>query len=521
MTKPFSKLYSDFWINYYNSEVVGLGVEAQLMALYLQGNSHRSMLGVYYLPLLYIASDLKLPVKKVRTALEKLCKINYCTYDEKTQYVWVHDLAFEQIGEKVDERDNRIKALHDIWESLPSKLEFLEEIYQKYSAAFHFAPHVFEKPSKISEVKETNEIKTELAVADVSSGTNINKNTNIPASTNTATATNFDVYISKDIQSSNSNINTNIQSSIEALPLAPIFETPLEFPDSLPEAVTTDAVFENSLLVAPLVGFTSPFKGASKPLASPFEGALDALRSNIEDRSKIIEVRNKKEEIELEKRKYINNYTVPILNIVAQARPCAYELPDKIFFEEAKETKKAKAIEKAIFVPNLNELPTIQDCSDTNSDQFLVLAPKMELVPVAKPKALVAKNSANAAVIAIFEHWKNVMQHPRSNLDRKRIALIHKALQLGYSIQQLCDAITGCSYTPHNIGQNDRGQRYDGLQIILRDADQIDRFMHNCHHPPKPFTEADRRLEANIDVAKNWVKTKLKEATGFRRNNYV
>ena len=49
--KSFSKLYSDFWINYDNSEIVGLGVEAQLMALYLQGNSHHNMLGVYYLPL--------------------------------------------------------------------------------------------------------------------------------------------------------------------------------------------------------------------------------------------------------------------------------------------------------------------------------------------------------------------------------------------------------------------------------------------------------------------------------------
>jgi hypothetical protein len=490
------------------------------MALYLQGNSHHNMLGVYYLPLLYIASDLKLPIKKVRTALEKLCKINYCKYDEKTQYVWIYNLAFEQIGETVDERDNRIKALHAIWESLPSKLEFLEEIYQKYSTTFHFSLRVFEKPSKACELKEINEITTELAVADVSSGTNINKNTNIPASTNTATATNSDVYISKDIQSSNSNININIQSSIEVLPLTPIFETPLEFPDSLSEAVTTDAIFENSSLVIPSVGFTSPFKGASKPLASPFEGALDPLRSNIEDRSKIIEVRNKKEEIELEKekRKDINNYIVPTLNIVAQARPCAYELPDKIFFEEAKEAKKAKAIEKAIFVPNLNELPTIQDCLDTSLDRFLVLAPKMELAPVAKPKAF---NAADAAVIEIFEHWKNVMQHPRSNLDRKRIALIHKALQLGYSIQQLCDAITGCSYTSHNIGQNDRNQRYDGLQIILRDADQIDRFMYNCHHPPKAFTKADSRLKANVDVAKSWIKTKLEESAEFGRDNNV
>ena len=32
--KSFSKLHSDFWINYDNTEVISLGADVQLMALY-------------------------------------------------------------------------------------------------------------------------------------------------------------------------------------------------------------------------------------------------------------------------------------------------------------------------------------------------------------------------------------------------------------------------------------------------------------------------------------------------------
>ncbi len=219
--KHFSKLYSDFWINYDNSEVVSLGMDAQLMALYLQGNSHHNMLGVYYLPLLYIASDLKLPVEQVKTALKKLCQINYCKYDVETQHVWVCNLAFEQIGENVNAKDNRIKSIHTIWQSLPSKLEFLEEIHQRYRIDFHLEPRVFEKPAKTCEIKETGEakgiqeikeaektkkeVKNETAVLDVSLGINANtnkdENVDITVSTHTNTAASF-------------NTNTDVQSYI-------------------------------------------------------------------------------------------------------------------------------------------------------------------------------------------------------------------------------------------------------------------------------------------------------------------
>jgi hypothetical protein len=115
----------------------------------------------------------------------------------------------------------------------------------------------------------------------------------------------------------------------------------------------------------------------------------------------------------------------------------------------------------------------------------------------------------------IFEHWKVLMDHPNAKLDEKRKGIIGKALKLGYSVADLCQAIAGCSYTPHNIGDNDRGQRYDGLHVILRDADQIDRFIRNCKFPPRPVSEADRRSQATVHNLQSWMKRTIAEEEAY------
>ncbi len=96
--------------------------------------------------------------------------------------------------------------------------------------------------------------------------------------------------------------------------------------------------------------------------------------------------------------------------------------------------------------------------------------------------------AAPEPVIEIFAHWQRVMDHPKAVLDKQRRRFIQLALDKGYSARDLCQAITGCSLTPHNRGHNDRGERYDGLHLILRSADQIDRFIRNAQHPPKRRT---------------------------------
>jgi hypothetical protein len=41
-------------------------------------------------------------------------------------------------------------------------------------------------------------------------------------------------------------------------------------------------------------------------------------------------------------------------------------------------------------------------------------------------------------------------------------------------------AIDGCHRTPHNLGENDRGQTYLALELITRTGDQVARFAENA-----------------------------------------
>lgn len=79
----------------------------------------------------------------------------------------------------------------------------------------------------------------------------------------------------------------------------------------------------------------------------------------------------------------------------------------------------------------------------------------------------------------VFEYWKTTMNHPRAKFDNKRKRVISRALNFGYSLSDLKQAIDGCANTPYNMGKNDTGSVYDDIGLILRDADHIERFMNN------------------------------------------
>lgn len=80
-------------------------------------------------------------------------------------------------------------------------------------------------------------------------------------------------------------------------------------------------------------------------------------------------------------------------------------------------------------------------------------------------------------VESIFQYWQQVLNHPQAKLDKRRIAKIQQALKLGFTVEQLKQAIEGCAKTPFNMGQNDRNQKYDGIDLIFRDAEHIERFI--------------------------------------------
>lgn len=104
---------------------------------------------------------------------------------------------------------------------------------------------------------------------------------------------------------------------------------------------------------------------------------------------------------------------------------------------------------------------------------------------------------ATAPVETIFEFWKKVMASPKSALDKKRRVLIEVALQ-SYQPADICKAIRGCSKSPHNMGKNDRNTKYNGLNLILRDAEHIDYFMNLDGGNARPGAETVDQMNARI-----------------------
>lgn len=123
-----------------------------------------------------------------------------------------------------------------------------------------------------------------------------------------------------------------------------------------------------------------------------------------------------------------------------------------------------------------------------------------------KGKDLSSVDSAGADPTAagpereVFEHWRKVMaKSDRTAFDDKRRRAVKGRLGDGYSAEDLKRAVDGCAKTPHNIGQNDRGERFDDLELICRDAAHVDRFIRNAKSPPRPTAGGGRASNADTD----------------------
>lgn len=137
---------------------------------------------------------------------------------------------------------------------------------------------------------------------------------------------------------------------------------------------------------------------------------------------------------------------------------------------------------------------------------------KVELIPsekseAATPAALEKPHAWRGAdVDRVVEHYRS--KHPRSKPgDVERKAIIARFKE-GWSADELIEAIEGCHVTPHNIGENDRGEDYLGLGLIMRKSDQVQRFIGNWQKyqrgelgaktRPKNQTAAERQIEAGL-----------------------
>lgn len=77
----------------------------------------------------------------------------------------------------------------------------------------------------------------------------------------------------------------------------------------------------------------------------------------------------------------------------------------------------------------------------------------------------------------IFEYWKKVMNHPGADYSQTRQKKIEARLKK-YSVEQITEAIDNCSKSPFHMGENDRNEVFDDIELICRNSEKLERFLN-------------------------------------------
>jgi len=115
--RKFAKVSSQFWIGETGKKIKHFGMETQLIALYLLTCPHSNLLGVYYLPVPFIAYETGIPLKGVLKALHNLSEVSFCTYNPASEYVCLHEIACYLAGCQLKKNDKRVKGINDAFDS--------------------------------------------------------------------------------------------------------------------------------------------------------------------------------------------------------------------------------------------------------------------------------------------------------------------------------------------------------------------------------------------------------------------
>ena len=105
---------------------------------------------------------------------------------------------------------------------------------------------------------------------------------------------------------------------------------------------------------------------------------------------------------------------------------------------------------------------------------------------------------------SVFAHYRT--HHPRSyktplpaSNEWKKIAA---RLKEGYSVDDLCRAIDGCHKSSFHCGQNERGEKYQSLDLIMRDGGQVTKFIEHADEPRRP--QLTEKTQRSLLAAENW-----------------
>ncbi|MBN3755898.1 hypothetical protein G3N95_23335 [Paraburkholderia sp. Tr-20389] len=123
--------------------------------------------------------------------------------------------------------------------------------------------------------------------------------------------------------------------------------------------------------------------------------------------------------------------------------------------------------------------------------------------PAEKPKRTRKATTSIEDVEAVFDYWKAKREHPRAKLDAKREKNIRARLADGYMVAELCQAVDGIAKSAFHMGENDQQTVYDDVELICRNAGNVDKFIRLADAPsPSSLSKAGAKTAA---AAQRWL----------------
>jgi hypothetical protein len=93
-----------------------------------------------------------------------------------------------------------------------------------------------------------------------------------------------------------------------------------------------------------------------------------------------------------------------------------------------------------------------------------------------KAKTENAKQVSEEEIKEVFDFWVSTFKKRVSVLDHKRYIAIGNAIHL-FGKENCKDAITGCTHSDFHMGRNASRKVYNEIELILRDAEHVERFL--------------------------------------------
>lgn len=93
-----------------------------------------------------------------------------------------------------------------------------------------------------------------------------------------------------------------------------------------------------------------------------------------------------------------------------------------------------------------------------------------------KEKIENSKKVSEEEIKEVFDFWVLTFKKRVTALDEKRRIAIGNAIHL-YGIENCKDAIRGCTYSDFHMGRNSAKKVYNEIELILRDAEHVERFI--------------------------------------------